>query len=174
MSCVSALSTAIVTMVRRGLPLVGPRFDSRELSTTTWHETYRTELRAERPGAVEGLWASAPQRYVEATRLALAALPYPTTVEDTGSDLYFTVHLSEGIRRLTRPLWLLRRIHGKTRFLARMLRNALIFEGGVEYALWKIQRHSGIATDSAWRQHRYPLLALGAHAWRLYRAGAFR
>ena len=56
---VSALTNAIMTMVRRGLPLVEPRFDSRELWTTTWHETYRTELRAERPGVVEGLWRSA-------------------------------------------------------------------------------------------------------------------
>ena len=55
-----------------------------------------------------------------------------------------------------------------------MLRNGLIFEGGVDYVLWKIERHSGVAIDQAWRRRRYPLLALGQEAWRLYRARAFR
>ena len=56
-------------------------------------------------------------------------------------------------------------------FLLRILRNALIFEGGVDYVLWKIQRHSGRRHRSDWRRKRHPLLALGAEAWRLYRAG---
>ena len=88
-------------MVRRGLPLVGPRFDARELWTAAWHATYRTELRAERPGVVDGLWDSAPQRYIAATRLALTALPYASTVTDSSNDVSFTVDLPAGIRRIT-------------------------------------------------------------------------
>jgi hypothetical protein len=68
----------------------------------------------------------------------------------------------------------LRRVHGKVWFLLRMFRNALTFDGGVDYVLWKIQRHSGVAVDPTWREQRHPLVALGAQAWRLYRAGAFR
>jgi hypothetical protein len=71
-------------------------------------------------------------------------------------------------------VWRRRRLHAKALFLLRILRNAVIFEGGVDYVLWKIQRHSGVSIDQAWRQKRHPLLALGAEAWRLYRARAFR
>ena len=39
--------------------------------------------------------------------------------------------------------------------------------------LWKIQRHSGVDIDHTWRERRYPLLALGAEAWRLYGPGPF-
>lgn len=167
----AAVARAVVTFVKRGLPLVGPRFTARELWTATWRETYRTELRSERPGAVEALWCNAPERYQRATQLTVAALPYAAPIADPA---LLAVQLPARKRRLVGLVWALRRVHGKSRFLVRILRNALIFEGGVDYALWKIQRHSGIETASAWREHRYPLLALGAHAWRLYRAGAFR
>lgn len=170
----TALSCAIRTFVKRGLPLVAERFSVRELWTTTWRATYRSELRSERPGVAEALWANAPERYLTATHLALAALPYPVATPELGDRDMITISFPARKRRTARIVWALRRIHGKSRFLARMLRNALIFDGAVDYALWKIQRHSGIETASAWREHRYPLLALGAHAWRLYRAGAFR
>lgn len=171
---VTAVANAIVTMVARSVPLVAPRFTSRELWTTALGETYRAELRAERPGVVEALWTNAPDRYERATQGALAALGHQIATQSPGAALSYTVHLPEHRRREARLLWRGRRALGKTRFLLRMLRNALIFEGGVDYALWKIQRHSGIETASTWREQRHPLLALGAHAWRLYRAGAFR
>jgi hypothetical protein len=169
----AALASAVLTTVARAIPLVAPCFGSRELWMTTWRTTYRAELRAERPGVVEMLWASAPERYEAVTRLALAALGHPVETDAETHDLRCTVELPAAARRRARGLWRIRHVHGKTLFLLRILRNALIFEGGVDYVLWKIQRHSGVEVDRTWRQRRYPLLALGAQAWRLYRAGAF-
>jgi len=170
----AALSAAILTTVGCGVPLVAPRFSSRELWTTTWSETYRAEVRAERPGAAEALWASAPDRYERLTRLALPALPYPTVADETSDPILFTVDLPHAAPRRARRVWRVRRVYGKAMFLLRILRNALIFEDGVDYVLWKIQRHSGVEVDHRWRERRHPLLALGAEAWRLYRSGAFR
>ena len=172
---VAALATAILTFVRRGVPLVAPRFDSRALWVTTWRATYRAELRSERPDVVETLYASAPDRYEQVTRLAVTALPYPVACMATADGAaVFEARLSAGVCRRARAVWSLRVAHAKVRFLLRLLRNGLIFEGGVDYVLWKIQRHSGVEIDRTWRQKRHPLLALGAEAWRLYRAGAFR
>jgi hypothetical protein len=170
----AALSTAIRTAVGCGVPLVAPRFSSRELWTTMWSETYRAEVRAERPGAAEALWASAPDRYEHVTRLALPTLPYAAVADEESHPIKFTVSLPPAAARRAKRLWRLRRGYGKAMFLLRILRNALIFEGGVDYVLWKIQRHSGVAVDRRWRERRHPLLALGAEAWRLYRSGAFR
>jgi len=172
---VAALARAIVTFVRRGVPLVAPRFDSRVLWVTTWRATFGAELRPERPGAVEILYGCAPDRYERVTLLALAALPYPVTpVATVDGRVVFEAPLSAGACRRARSVWVLRRAHAKVRFLLRLLRNSLIFEGGVDYVLWKIQRRSGVEVDRTWREKRHPLLALGAEAWRLYRAGAFR
>jgi hypothetical protein len=152
---VTALAGAVTTFVTLVAPLAGPGADARTLWTTGWRTTYRAEVRPERPGATEALYASAAARYERITALVLPTLP-------------------AGAFERSTTLWPLRRLHAKTRFLLRILRNALIFEGGVEYVLWKIQRHSGIAIDPEWRQKRHRWLALGAEAWRLYRARAFR
>ncbi len=48
------------------------------------------------------------------------------------------------------------------------------FEGGVDYILWKIERHSGVTVDIEPRLRRHPLLAMWILAWRLYRRGGFR
>ncbi len=169
----AALASAVLTTVARAIPLVAPRFSSRELWLATWRTTYRAELRAERPGVVETLWANAPVRYEAVTRLALEALGHTVETDAQTNDLLCTVELSAAARRRARWLWHIRHVHGKTLFLLRILRNALIFEGAVDYVLWKIQRHSGVEVDRTWRQRRFPMLALGAQAWRLYRARAF-
>jgi hypothetical protein len=58
--------------------------------------------------------------------------------------------------------------------LLRLAKGAFTFVGGVDYLLWKIERHSGVKTTvTAW-QRRHPLLAAPGLAWRLYRRGAFR
>lgn len=169
----AALTTAVLTTVRRGLPLAAPRFDSRALWTTIWRTTYRAELRAERPGVVDTLWSSGAERYEAVTGLALAALGHQPPAAGADGAGEWTVELSAAERRRARRRWRLRHAHGKSLFLLRLLRNALIFEGGVDYVLWKIERHSGVEVDRDWRRHRHPILALGAQAWRLYRARAF-
>jgi hypothetical protein len=54
------------------------------------------------------------------------------------------------------------------------LKGALTFDGGADYVLWKIERHSGVRVDPQWRERRLPWLALGAEFLRLYRRQAFR
>jgi hypothetical protein len=152
---VAALAGAVTTFVGLAAALAGPGADARALWTAGWRATYRAEVRPERAGAVETLWANDTARYERITALALPTLPPGAADRPTWT-------------------WPLRRVHGKTRFLLRILRNALIFEGGVDYVLWKIQRHSGVAVDPGWREKRHRWLALGAEAWRLYRARAFR
>ena len=170
---VDALATAVATFIARGIPLLPASFDARTLWTTALRATYRSELRAERPGAVEHLYGSAADRYETVTRLLLTPPAAPAQVTSTAENTY-KVRLSRTARYRARTAWGIRRWHGKALFLLRIGRNALTFENGVDYVLWKIQRHSGVAIDSNWRKSRHPLLALGAEAWRLYRAGAFR
>jgi hypothetical protein len=171
---VSAIAGAVETFVRFGVPLASAPFDSENLWTTGWHATYGAEVRPERPGAIAALYASHAERHQRATALAVPALPWTSRIVPEEGRLSFQVDVSPGERRRAARMWRLRRVHAKSRFLLRIMRNALIFEGGVDYVLWKIQRQSGVAIDHAWRQKRHPWLALGVEAWRLYRAGAFR
>ncbi len=167
---VAALAGAIRTFVRFAVPFASDRCDARELWTGGWTATYGAEIRPERSGATDALWTANAGRFTAATALALPGLPWPATQDGDG----FRVALPPRERRWVRHAWRVRRLRAKASFLLRMLRNGLIFEGGVDYVLWKIQRHSGVAITSDWRRRRHPWLALGAEAWRLYRAGAFR
>ena len=166
----TALAGAVVTFVRFGVPLVSAMFESQDLWTRAWQATYAAEIRPERSGAEAALYAGDAERFERVTALALPLLRWPS-IRD-GCRFRVEIPASDR-RRAARAWWFSRRV-AKARFLLRILRNALIFEGGVDYVLWKIQRHSGVTIDQGWREKRFRWLALGAEAWRLYRARAFR
>lgn len=171
---VTALAGAVVTFVRFGALLAEVPFDSQGLWTGTWQATYAAEVRPERSGAAAMIYARHAERFEQVTALVMPLLPWAVATEGEGGQRRFRVDVPASERRRASRAWWFRRRQAKARFLLRILRNALIFEGGVDYVLWKIQRHSGVEIDQAWRRKRYRWLALGAEAWRLYRARAFR
>lgn len=174
----AALTEAVLTFVRIGLPLAPDRFTASELWTAMLSETYRCEVRPEREGAAAALVRHDPRRYAEITRLALAVLgcrrERPEEDGEPPEEWRWRVPTRASDRRAARVSWRLRRVAAKTLFLLRILRNALIFEGGVEYVIWKVERHSGSIVDPSWRDSRFRLFALGAEVFRQYRRGAFR
>jgi hypothetical protein len=168
------LAEAVVTFVEHGTVLVPERFAAPDLWKTTLRETYRCEVRAERAVAPVDLYESAPERYTSVTQLAIPAVSYSVAAETVADELHWTASVPNWRRRIAPWTWRLRRLHGSTLFVLRILRNALIFEGGVDYVIWKIERHSGVEVDRSGRNRRFRLLGLGAELWRLYRRGAIR
>lgn len=71
-------------------------------------------------------------------------------------------------------LWPLRIVESKFLFLMRLLRNGLTFDGGVDYVMWKIERHSGVKADPAWKTKRIRVLAVIVEAYKIWRQGGFR
>jgi hypothetical protein len=63
---------------------------------------------------------------------------------------------------------------GKILSALRILKGALTFRGGLDYLLWKIERHSGVRVEAPQKLKRYPFLATCVILWRLYRQGAYR
>ena len=77
-------------------------------------------------------------------------------------------------RRRSRLAWSARRVQGKTLSALRLAKSAFTFQGGVDYLLWKLERHSGVRVEASERERRHPLIYGWGLAWRLYRRGAFR
>jgi hypothetical protein len=169
-----ALADAVRTFVLRALPLADERFRIEDLWVRQFDQSYRGELRPERRSASEQLYDANRERYERVTRAALRELPVDAVFEVAGGEEWVTVRLSTWSRRLAMPLWRLRRVVGKVFSVLRIAKGAFTFEGGVDYALWKIQRHSGATIEVNWREQRHPLLALAGIFWRLYRRGAIR
>src|SRR3546814_12011358 len=92
-------------------------------------------------------------------------------ISDWSSDV-----CSSDLAQAGRPgfRWALRRVQGKLLSVARLCKAAFTFQGGAEYLLWKIERHSGVSIALTPWQRRHPLLASTVLFWRLYRPGAFR
>ena len=77
-------------------------------------------------------------------------------------------------RFLNRCGWLVRRAQGKLLSMLRLIKGLFTFHGGLDYILWKIERHSGITVEVSPFAHRHPLLGSWGILWCLYRRGAFR
>ena len=170
----AAVSSAVITFVRTALPLVPPRASVETLWITQLTYSYQAELRAERQAVAARLYANAPERYERVTRAALPHLPFAATAETCDGKMWITAQVPDGTRAVAHGRWRVRRAYGKLLSLLRILKSALTQEGSVDYAIWKVERHSGMRLDPSWRQKRIPLLALGEEVWRMYRKGAFR
>ncbi|GIW42599.1 MAG: hypothetical protein KatS3mg076_3176 [Candidatus Binatia bacterium] len=164
-----ALAEAVRTFVVRSLPLVPEEFSSRELWVAGFRASYGTELRSEREDVAEKLFAAAPARYREVTGLVAPA----AGLERLGADR-FRSRLSRLARSRGRWAWRARAWLGKGLSLLRILKGWVTFRGGVDYVLWKIERHSGIRADRKLLEGRFRIVGLARVFWDLFRRGAFR
>ena len=170
----SALTQAVLTFIARVLPLVPSPFTSRELWRKGLELSYRAELRAERPHKLTGLFEAAPDYYECITRAALASLRFPVENQESDTGWHYTVNISKWAPRISRLDWMVRSWQGKILSVLRLIKGTLTFRGGLDYILWKIERHSGVRVEAPPRLKRYPFLATCVILWRLYRQGAYR
>lgn len=170
-----ALAQAVVTFARRVLPMIEPTFAAGELWGRGLRLSYRTELRPEQPEAVSRLIDAAPEYYEQATRLLPSLLPFEIhPVEPAGGHARYHARISPGSRRTCRVAWGIRRLQGKLLNLLRLAKGLFTFRGGVDYILWKVERHSGVRPEIPPRLQHHPWLAKGVVLWKLYRRGAFK
>ena len=154
---VAACADAVTTMLRRAWPLEPETRDPETLWVRALRETYAAELRPESGDRALKIFANDRARYEVLTPIVLDALGKP-----------------EFSRAEAEAGWKRRRRLGKTLNLLRIIKGIFTFDGGLDYALWKIKRHSGMTVPVTDWQRRHPLLAAPGLAWRLYRMGAFR
>jgi hypothetical protein len=129
---IAALAVATRTMFSNALGVhAGAALD-------TWaagfRETYRTELRSEGPERAGELVAANREFYERAAALLAGEEPVKAN-------------------------WALRRFAGKLLSIARLFKAAFTFQGGADYAAWKIARHSGVEITVTDWQRRHPVLA---------------
>ena len=170
----NCFAQSVLTFVRRVLPQAPDEFTAQQLWSRGLALSYSAELRSEKPEKRARLYDAAPQYYEEITRLAVAAVAGPIEISDHSGTLQYRQRVSAGKLFANRCAWKLRSWQGKLLSVMRLLKATLTFEGGVDYILWKIERHSGVTVEVEPKLKRRPLLAMWVLAWRLYRKGGFR
>ncbi|MBT8330811.1 MAG: hypothetical protein KJP06_00660, partial [Deltaproteobacteria bacterium] len=170
----SALMQAVLRFVVQVLPSIPASFTARSLWCKGWTLSYRAELRAERPHKLVQLYEAAPRYYEQLTRSAIGRLPFHIDVQKDKKTYCYSASFSDNVRRKSRLNWTVRSWQGKLLSTLRLLKGVLTFRGGVDYILWKIERHSGEKVEVPPQLKRYPLIATFVIFWKLYRRGAYR
>ena len=159
----TASARAVCTFISRVAPLLNAGWTVEELWLEGLRRTYRAEFRPERPDRQEQLFAAAPAWFAAVTALALPGL-----------GLAPGDAAMPPVRRRAGWAWRLRILQGKVLSVLRLAKATLTFTGGVDYILWKVERHSGVRLEVSPFLRRHPLLALCSLSLRLYRRGGVR
>jgi len=168
---VRAITSAVVAFTDAVVPLLPERFTSADLWRRGLSATYDAELRAEGPERAAELYEADSDYYDALAAPAVAAAGLASRQEPGGMLL---VSLVRSERERERLRWQLRRVLGKLLNVLRLIKAAFTFAGGLDYVLWKVERHSGVRVPVTPWQRRHPLLAAPILAWQLYRRGGFR
>jgi hypothetical protein len=116
---------------------------------TLFENTYRTELRPE-----------------DASRAKL--------IVDMQREHFETIIKLASPTVVSNRAWSTRRWQGKLLSVARLLKAAFTFQGGADYAAWKIERHSGVKIEVTDWQRRHPILASISLLPQLLKTGALK
>ena len=94
--------------------------------------------------------------------------------EGNATDCTYVSDIGPTRRWLARVAWSLRKLQGRLLHVLRLMKGLFTFSGGVDYILWKLERHSGVKVEVSDRVRKHPLIFGWGLVWRLYRRGAFR
>lgn len=144
--------------------------DARAFWIRAVRATYGCELRPEPPGSATTLIDRDPEFWAG---LSAALLPALEGFEAIDDDRY-RIRIRRARRLAGRLRWALRRAWSKTLNVLRLFKAAGTFSNGIEYLVWKIERHSGIRIEPTERMRRWPRISGLALLFRLWRNGAFR
>jgi len=165
-----ALTMARQTFLRRATAALRGEFTVETLWQEALLMSYRTELRAERRDKIRSLVHADPEYYQTVTAPVLADFPWCEVLADGRFRLEPTTE-KRGAAGLA---WRGRQILGKLMSVLRLFKSLFTFSGAVDYAVWKIQRHSGQAVEVPDWARRYPWLGGWVVLWRLWRRGQLR
>lgn len=168
------LAQSVITFCSRVLPRLPPRFNTAQLWCDGLSLSYAAELRVEKRGRAIALFEAAASHYDAVTATALEALPYTVIEHSDDKGTEFTASIPQRVRYAGRVTWGMRRLQGKLLSVLRLLKGLATFRGGVDYIVWKLERHSGEKIEVSPRVRRYPAIFIWGLFWRLYRRGIFR
>ncbi len=162
-SCYTLLNTACVHRPGEIIP-------AEELWATGLSLSYRAELRPEDAERAALLVKRDADHYLTLTRLLLPLLISQYKNTATGVQI---VADRQSVNRLCAH-WRWRRWLGRLLSVLRLVKAAFTFNDCIDYAAWKIQRHTGEVIDVTPKLRKYPLLFGWQVGWRLLRRGVLK
>lgn len=167
-----SLAHAVVTFLKSTLPTLGSSVvDAEAIWTNGLMQTYAAELRPERAGRARQLVQFNLDEYARLTARAVPALAGKLEVLADGDYRCLTDASSQ---RNSLWRWRLRRWQGKVLSVLRLAKAAFTFHDSINYAAWKIERHTGVRVEVTPLLRRHPVLWGFKVSWQLLRRGVMR
>ncbi len=161
-----ALAAATVTAARLAIAVGPAKGREDDYWRALFRATYRAEFRVEPAGREDAILSVNQAHFDGLLPLALveAGIPF-------GQDgRTIEPKLDAARRKQIRRWWNARRRLGKLINLTRLARAMTTFEGGMRYAAWKVERHTGLPVKVTPLREKYPLLAAPSVLWLLLKA----
>ncbi len=172
-AAVDAVAQAVATAARWAVRLGPESGGPADYWTALFRLTYGAELRAERGDRPALIHDWAAERYARLLPLALAHAGIIAEVEAvTEADGRLRPQVADRIA--AQRAWARRRRLGKLLNILRLAKAAFTFENGIDYILWKLERHAGRPVRITPWQRRHPILASPMLLFRFYREGIIR
>ncbi len=171
---ISGLERAVLTFLGNVVPQMPQQFSAKDAWSIGLALSYAAELRAESKGRIATLWDSNRAYYEQVAHATFSAhFPKIKVIQRNDTTMY-EIEYSRWAHTKNRIAWTVRKVQGKMLSVLRLLKAAFTFQGGADYLIWKIERHSGVKIELTPAQRRHPIWAGLTTFWRLYRKGAFR
>ena len=139
--------------------------------------TYAAELRPERESRARQLTELNLDEYKDLTECALPSLvgileklPQEHQIEETR----YQCLVDNYEHRRSLKYWRLRRWQGRVLSVLRLAKATFTFRDCIDYAAWKIERHTGVCIEVTPRLRRHPVLFGCKVFWKLFRRGVLR
>ncbi|TXI20715.1 MAG: diacylglycerol kinase [Nitrosomonas sp.] len=163
---------AVVKFLKSGVPMLeaGIR-DVEEIWTRCLMLTYAAELRAERETRAHHL---AQANLSAFTRLTDVASPMLDELLEKQQNGKYRCLTTPDMQKQALWHWRLRRWQGRVLSILRLAKATFTFNNSVEYAVWKIERHTGVHVEATPTLRRYPILWGLKVAWQLLRRDVLR
>ncbi len=167
---------ALFTFSVRVIPCLEKVFSVKRLWQRGLELTYKAELRPEGRDRAITIWKSNKDYFEAVTPHVLRTIRHKRfrVERDEEDSLYHLLIMGKERFLLCRLSWALRIVWGKLLSILRLIKACFTFGGGVDYALWKIERHTGVRIRLGPFLRRHPLLAMFFASWRLLRRKAIR
>ena len=163
-----ALACSTITFLKASVPALGRSVVDTE---TIWSRglalSYEAELRPEQKNRARQLTHLNMGDYIRLTACAAKNIEF---LDALPQDKY-TCNVNEKSCRRALRKWRFRAWQGRVLSLMRLTKAVFTFHDCVDYAAWKVERHTGIKIEVTPRLQRHPILFGGKVLWQLIRQG---
>lgn len=172
-----SLAHAVVAFLTPTISVLGPRVITvEEIWVRGLTLTYASELRPEQESRACQLAKLNLDDYIKLTEYALPSLVgiLEKLPEEHQGQVHYRCLTDEAERRNSLRRWRLRRWQGRVLSVLRLIKATFTFRDCIDYAAWKIERHTGIRIEVTPKLRRHPVLWGYKVFWKLLRRGVLR